>query len=399
MLDKVFFDRYNEVHSKKEKEGIPGFQMNRPLVQVKYTGRIGLELELEASTPTPNDGHLELVQAPTTKARWTGVRDGSLRGDYAREYIVTKPINRDELGPMLHGLFDVFKTMKTKLNNSNRCSTHVHLNMNNKKINEISAVICLWTVFEEAFINWCGEERKANHFAISSGDSNATLNAWENYLRYGHNAWDRNMKYSSLNVLPLFNKGSLEIRCGKAADDAETPLLWATLLDVLVDFAIDNYRYLPRMGQDISERGGAEMFRDLCSKEPILAPMMNDIFEVNGGPDAFNDSCLQGFRYCQNLVYGFPWEKWQELIEKEYIPDPFAKAPATRRGGDPVRFNPAVQEVMNRMVRANAAVPHEEVIIRHFQRGIAREQPEVEPEVDPDWDDDFDDDDDDEEDF
>lgn len=327
MLDKDFFSRYNGVYGKdKGPEGIPGFQMNKPAASSRYKGRIGLELEIEARSPTPNEGHLDALVSDDTKAKWMAIRDGSLRGDYAREYIVNKPINREELRPMLEGLFAMFKTMKSKIDNSNRCSTHVHLNMGSKKINEITAVMCLWTIFEQSLINFCGEERQTNHFALSSSESNATLTAWEQYLRYGHAHWDRNLKYQAMNVLPLFEKGSLEIRCGAAANDAEGPIVWATLLDHLVDFAIERYsKGIPLIGSDLSERGGSSLFEELCSRDSILLPVYGNVIAGSGGNELFNDACLRGFRNCQPLVYGFPWEAWHKMIEKEYVPDPFAR--------------------------------------------------------------------------
>src|SRR3546814_6469864 len=94
MLDKDFFSRYNEEFEAKEKQGIPGFQMNRPVVTAKFPGRIGLELEIEARSQSPTDGHLDDIIAPGTKAKWATVRDGSLRGDYAREYILDRKSTR-----------------------------------------------------------------------------------------------------------------------------------------------------------------------------------------------------------------------------------------------------------------------------------------------------------------
>lgn len=333
MLDKDFFSRYNDVYGKnKGPEGIPGFQMNKPVASSRYKGRIGLELEIEARSPTPDEGHLDALVSPTTKVKWMAILDGSLRGDYAREYIVNKPINREELRPMLEGLFAMFKTMKSKIDNSNRCSTHVHLNMGGKKINEITAVMCLWTIFEQSLINFCGEERQTNHFALSSSESNATLTAWEQYLRNGHAHWDRNLKYQAMNVLSLFDKGSLEIRCGAAANDAEGPIVWATLLDHLVDFAIERYsKGIPLIGSDLSERGGASLFEELCSRDSVLLPVYDDVIAGSGGNELFNDACLRGFRNCQPIVYGFPWETWHKMIEKEYVPDPFErKAPKVK---------------------------------------------------------------------
>mgnify|MGYP000726983376 CR=1 FL=1 len=383
MLDKDFFSRYNDVYGKdKGPEGIPGFQMNKPVASSRYKGRIGLELEIEARSPTPNEGHLDALVSPTTKAKWMAIRDGSLRGDYAREYIVNKPINREELRPMLEGLFAMFKTMKSKIDNSNRCSTHVHLNMGGKKINEITAVMCLWTIFEQSLINFCGEERQTNHFALSSSESNATLTAWEQYLRYGHAHWDRNLKYQAMNVLPLFDKGSLEIRCGAAANDAEGPIVWATLLDHLVDFAIERYsKGIPLIGSDLSERGGSSLFEELCSRDSVLLPVYGDVIAGSGGNELFNDACLRGFRNCQPLVYGFPWETWYKMIEKEYVPDPFEReAPKVKisravaaRLDAPVlwprdRHNPAAEFRMNEQGIVERVVLNEPMPLRAGDR-------------------------------
>lgn len=360
MLDNDFFSRYNDVHDKESKDvGIPGFQMNRPFVPLnKYKGRIGLELEIESNTPTPNEGYLDSVQGQVTKAKWTTVRDGSLRGDYAREYIVNKPIVREELSPMLNGLFECFAAMRSDIANSNRCSTHVHLNMGGKKINEITAVMCLWTIFEQSLINFCGEERMTNHFALSSSESNATLTAWEQYLRYGHANWDRNLKYQAMNVLPLFDKGSIEIRCGAAADDAQGPIIWATLLDEMVDFAINNYsKSLPRLGMDISERGGCEIFGAICDKDPVLKDLFEKVVKPIGRVD-FDEMAVRGFRNCQSLVFSFPWDSWIKLIEKEYVPDPFASTKPSRP--KPVGGFPVVPP--RRLLRENAEVALDELL-------------------------------------
>ena len=124
----------------------------------------------------------------------------------------------------------------------------------------------------------------------------------------------------------MFDKGSLEIRCGAAANDAEGPIVWATLLDHLVDFAIERYsKGIPLIGSDLLERGGASLFEELCSRDSLLLPVYNNVITSSGGNELFNDACLRGFRNCQPIVYGFPWEAWHKMIEKEYIPDPFAK--------------------------------------------------------------------------
>ncbi len=318
-----FFDSYKK--SVKKKEGIPGFRMNKPLAINSLPGTIGLELEIECQNNLPRDDNLELIPAgKTTKARWLGVRDGSLRGN-SLEYIFSQPCTREELAPLVKGLFDCFKNFKSKLDNSNRCSTHVHINMANKTINQLTSTIILWAIFEEALIDWCGEERKTNHFCLSMKDSSSLLVSWEAYLRTGGaRVFDRNMKYSALNILPIFEKGSFEFRCGRASSDPVFPTTWATFLDTFVAFACNKYVIPSRIANDMSEQGAYEIFMDIC-KDAALADFKNDVVKMAGGVDAFNDKCFKNFRNVQSLVLGFPWEKWIELIDKAYVPNPFEK--------------------------------------------------------------------------
>ena len=228
-MDEEFFDRYSKVN--KKKEGIPGFQMNSPLVSNSLKGTVGLELEMEATNRLPSDGHLEAVKGKTTKCRWLTVQDGSLRGS-ALEYLFSTPCTRDEIEPMVTGLYDQIALNKTHLSLSNRCSTHVHINMAGKTVNQISSIIALWAVFEEALIEWCGEERKTNHFALSMQNATSLVDTWNLFLRTGSLGWPEGLKYSALNILPIWEKGSIEFRCGPASENPGVPIRWATFLDV-----------------------------------------------------------------------------------------------------------------------------------------------------------------------
>jgi|GEM_PF-7133122 Putative amidoligase enzyme. len=319
MIDDEFFAKYAK--SYKKPEGIPGFQMNAPLVSNNLPGMIGLELEIEG-VALPREGHLEGIRGADTRAMWSAITDGSLRGE-SREYIFTQPCTRKELPAMVDALFKVFDGMGSQLLNSNRCSTHVHINMKGKTINQITAIIALWAVFEELLIKgFCGEERQTNHFALSMQDSDSLVRAWEGYLRFGNSEFPRGMKYSALNVLPLWDKGSLEFRCGPAADKADIPIMWAIFLDAFCEFAAERYRNPSHIAHDLSERGGLEIFDNII--EPLDLPEFRTKV-VGDMVDSlkFNDTCLRGFRVVQPIVLGYPWEQWLELINREFVPNPF----------------------------------------------------------------------------
>lgn len=320
MVDDEFFKNYKK--SVEKTKGIPNVVMNMPVSQNIFTGTVGLELEVEALAPLPRDGHLDFT-SPLTKTSWLAVADGSLRGE-AREYIFSQPCAREEVDFMVTRLFDKFKDMKSKINNSNRCSTHVHINMKGRTVNQLTSVIALWATFEESLIAWCGEERVTNHFCLSMQNSRSLVEAWNQYLRVGQfegMGQDRHgLKYMAFNILPLWRKGSFEFRCGGSPNDPKTVTTWATFLDAFVEYACTRYTLPVTIASDLSERGAAAILEEICSshKEFFAEVVGKDIEE-------FNERCLKGFRVVQPLVLGYPWETWMELINKQYIPDPFAK--------------------------------------------------------------------------
>lgn len=344
-MDSEFFSNYKKTVAKQK--GIPHFTMNQPVVHNNLPGTIGLELEIEATRALPRDGSLDAIYAPTTHAMWRSVQDGSLRGE-AREYIFSQPCAREEVKDMVEKLFKVFDAMKVGINNSNRCSTHVHINMKGKRINQLTSIVALWGTFEEALIAWCGEERKVNHFCLSMQDASTVVDEWTNYLRMGRfngMGEDRHgLKYHALNILTLFTKGSLEFRCGGAANEPQRVITWATFLDKFVEFAADKYTNPMQIAFDLSERGATAMFEELCGTE-----LKEFAGQVIDNPGDFDDKCMKGFRNVQPIILGFPWNDWLPLISKEYIPDPFAK-PMKKvlnraRGG---RIEPAMEEVVPR---------------------------------------------------
>ncbi len=319
--DDEFFNAYEKSRKETGGEGIRNFTMNEPITNNQLVGTLGLELEMEAKNSLPADGYLEAIYGEKSKARWMGVKDGSLRGS-SKEFILTAPCTRDELPVLVTGLFSVIGTHKTILDNSNRCSTHVHVNMKGRKINELTSIIALWATFETLLIEWCGVERKTNHFCLSMQDSPSVPMAWESLLRYGAYPGDRNLKYSALNILPLWEKGSLEFRCGRAADSPAFPILWATFLDVMCEYAANTYKYPDRLAADLSERGGWNIFQALCATDDTLATFPD---QVRGDltTDEFDLRCLHNFRSVQGFTLEYPWGRWLELIERPFVPNPF----------------------------------------------------------------------------
>lgn len=322
-----FIDKYEQA-KKKGTKGIPNFDMNRPYPPKNSLSDIGLELEVEPARGfiLPGQGQLGAIAAKTTGAQWTVHQDGSLRNG-GLEYVLSTPCREDELQGLLEGLYGVFKFTGAKLNLTNRCSTHVHVNVGGYKVNEMTAAIILWTMFEEQLVNFCGEQRKTNHFCLTAKDSPATLRSWEQFLQTGQVRFNDGIKYSALNIRPITTQGSLEYRCMRAEQSPELLILWAKFCLALTRYA-RKYKNPSLIANELSERSGLDMFMEICESSGII-DFGELVLRAEGNED-FSRMSIEGFRRCQNLCLGFPWSDWEPLIEAEHIPNPFEVKPKNR---------------------------------------------------------------------
>lgn len=316
----AFMEEYEEQN--KEVVCIPDFEMNRPFVPGLVPGDVGLELEIEGNN-LPSQGQVEKIRGKTSGSSWHTKTDGSLRGE-ALEYVLSSPCNADEIEPMIAGLYDTFKKVGTELRLTNRCSTHVHINMTGKKVNEITSAIALWTAFEEPLTLWAGEERVNNHFCLTAKDVNlGTVGAWRSFLRSGGTRWSDNLKYSALNILTLNRFGSLEYRVMNASEDPQRLIDWTKFVFQMTRFAGQQFSNPTSMLYAMSERGGRDLFHEICEKAGVSPAFVTGVTDTV--PD-MNRAVLEGFRRAQPIVAGFDWNTWMPEIEKEYIVDPFGNS-------------------------------------------------------------------------
>lgn len=312
------------INAKAETKQPFSFAPNTTLVPKMVDGDVGLELEIEATTPFPTDGFIT-VQGKRSGARWNAITDGSLRG-HAREFVLTTAAYMDELPELLNGLFSELKKHNVRIENSNRCSTHVHVNMADKKINHLTSTILLWSIFEEAIIRWCGEERVTNHFCLSMKDASSVTSTWLSVLKganlnvvYGNN----NLKYSALNIRPFPDRGSFEFRCGRGSDDAQYPLQYAYLVKAIVDEACAVYENPLLIANHLSELGAASILQTVFNRYPsvLTTNLLSDI--IGNNVEQFNAEALANFRHVQILAYSHDWFSLLQEIKRPFVPDPF----------------------------------------------------------------------------
>ena len=323
-----YFDNFPQIAAATK--GIPGNRMNQPLAPHPVTGDVGIELEIEslnAALPWDpaviNAGNLS---CPVTKAVWQPKEDHSLRGGV--EYVTSTAVAISSVPALVRGLYRNIASVKPKLNYSNRCSTHVHLNASLWKIDKVVSFYTLWAMFEEVLIDWCGPKRKANHFCLSIFDSPHTMDGLTHFLKRGEWTLSDGDKYQALNLLRLHDLGTIEIRCGDAWPDPERLIQWTSFLHTLKRRAemLENPAMIPALVSGDTPRG---MFEELCrdANAPLIYTEVMARYATS-----FDSTCYRGLREAIHLCY-YPWDEWMELINAEYVPNPFFVPKKSGRAG------------------------------------------------------------------
>ena len=196
-----------------------------------YSGRLfGIEIEVEAEALPDED------EIPTN---WRKVNDGSLRGVCA-EYIFASPKPLGKTKECIKDLVDVLHTEGENLSFSQRTSIHVHVNVADLELKEVLKVISLYYLFEDSLLKFCGTDRYSNRFCLSIREAEGVLFALKshfNQYRLTNLSLDL-LKYASLNLGAITDKGTLEFRGMRGTDDLDVIFTWLDLIDNLFTTAL-----------------------------------------------------------------------------------------------------------------------------------------------------------------
>jgi len=188
----------------------------------------GLELETEGIPVTPDTLYVSGMG---------GEVDNSLRGTAAGspwEYI-TKPATYSVMMDILERFFE--KAKFTEANYSERCSVHVHVNVQDCSVAQLKAICFLYQVFERALFNFAGHERDKNIFCVPWNQTIITHSLVDSFtpetIDRGVKKW---MKYTGLNLIPIHTQGTIEFRHLPGTADVNRISTWLQLLASLVSY-------------------------------------------------------------------------------------------------------------------------------------------------------------------
>jgi len=195
---------------------------------------IGIEVEAEGLNPS---------WSRWISPVWNWSSDGSLK-DAGAEFI-SKPLHTSNARDALVLLWACFQTMQSPPPYFRwRSSIHVHVNMQNRNHHHLLKFLLTYSIFEEDFFSFVGEDRKQSIFCVplhSTRLDDAIFNSLSEELEVTlmAHAWD---KYSALNLKPLFDKGTVEFRHMGGTNDLTKIVNWISLIVKLDAFAakIDN---------------------------------------------------------------------------------------------------------------------------------------------------------------
>lgn len=205
------------------------------LSEVSSDALIGIEVEVEQH---------DINNRP--HAAWVVKEDGSLRNNGA-EY-VSAPIKASDAPAMLDNLFT--HSLSPSCSFSMRTSIHVHLNASDMNIQQMQAVVLLYTVFESVFYNYAGRGRAKNIYCVPITQTDLLTYFQEQQLRF---KWQ---KYTGLNLLRLMDLGTIEFRHLAGTSDPERITNWIGIICRFREYVMNhpNLDALTKLIAELDER-------------------------------------------------------------------------------------------------------------------------------------------------
>jgi hypothetical protein len=283
------------------------------------SGSVGIEVEVEGNK-FPKPPGMESTHKAVPMEGWNFwhyVKDGSLRGQDNAEYVLGKPIEFEQVPEAVAELTDKLQAFGSKLDDSNRTSVHVHLNVQQFHMNRLTAFIALYLCFEEVLTEWCGDHRVGNLFCLRGKDAPGALTKIKRFIQSdGQTELHDNLHYAGLNTNALTKFGSLEIRTLRGPTDFSIIQDWVNILERLYKLSAEylDPRDIPAL---FSQQGPLEFFNTVLGEQgPVLRA------GIDFDDERVRDSMYEGIRLAQDLCYCRDWGNFKPVDLKD---DPFGR--------------------------------------------------------------------------
>lgn len=203
-------------------------QYLRTVLKRKSEGDIGIELEIEGSYV---HAHYQ-----NNNKFWMSKEEGSLR--HGVEYVCQRPIYMKELDDALIELKGYMTAPNVVLKPSIRCSTHMHINVLDKTVKQIYAIMAYYYMIEDILVTTQGPVRTGNLFCLRLSDAEGLSESIKHSIKdeMFFKAFNLNHhKYAALNLASPGRFGSLEFRFLRPILDIDLMRKWAWLFYNMVE--------------------------------------------------------------------------------------------------------------------------------------------------------------------
>lgn len=221
---------------------------------------MGVEVELEGYY----DNVLEDFRSKL-EPYWSTKNDNSLRNG-GIEVVFPRPL----FGKDVKQAIEVLERTTAKFPPviSERCSTHVHLDVRDLSTEQLIRLVLLYTMYEKAIVQYHGGVREKNIFCLPFYVAPANLSNIGLVLHHLDRTADARellyrigSKYSALNLRALFDYGSVEFRHMPGEVQAARLLEWINIIQCFKKAAIDID--VPALElEDYFRRVGMEVFTE-----------------------------------------------------------------------------------------------------------------------------------------
>ena len=227
------------------------------------------------------------------------------------------PIPFSEASEAVTWLYQMMSDYGTVLDESNRTSVHIHLNVQAFNFNRLAAFAALFFTFEELLAEWSGEHRVGNLFCLRAKDAPGIVSRLRKYIENdGCNEIADGIHYAGMNFQAIQKFGSVEIRYLRGVTDPKIILDWIGMLQRIYEMSATFPD--PRDVCSAFSYTGASGFIDeiLGSWGPTL---LNGI-EMN--QEQVRDSLYEGIRFAQDLCFCRDWSLYEPI---PLVTDPFGR--------------------------------------------------------------------------
>ena len=284
----------------------------------------GLELEMEG---LKGMGISDFMDAFGNTTGWAIHDDGSLRSGL--EFVSSVPRAFEDLESDLVRLNRKLDRKELFAPDfSLRTSVHVHMNVQDLTWLQVINLFVLYLMYEQALIEFGGEERNGNVHCLSGLDAQSTVEIMRRALiadiepenahirTFGRNVFrgvvqqltDRGRRYSALNfaAIPVF--GTLEFRTHRGTRDTNTIMEWVTILRKL-RIAAARYSNPQEIVADFSSKGHVRLAEEVWEGHPRL---LGIVYQQR-------QQCWLGMRLAQEIAFSRANWKQTEVKAKTKV--------------------------------------------------------------------------------